>query len=168
MSNSKMPRTSGDHRVPWSIDDHDRCVELVLRARQRGAFDLVMNRVRRVEEGLQADLAAVGLTDGDYAKCDEICAKGISGHGAMTDASKRSHAAVDLDENDDDVETQGYVMPQPSSPPMSHDQYEVPVKVTFPPGVQSLQEWGSFKVTFGKFKGKKSYYQVYLGRTLMR
>ena len=52
MSNSKMPRTGVAAHVPWTIDDFDNCVELVLRARKRQAFDDVMTRVRRIEEGL--------------------------------------------------------------------------------------------------------------------
>ena len=133
----------------------------VLRARQRQAFDDVMMRVRRIEEGRHAELAAIGLTDGDYVKCDEI-----SGRQAMTDAAKRLHEAVepgfdDDDDDDDDSACAGYVMAAPTTPPMSSDQQSFSKAATLPQGVDSLQECATFKVAFGKFKGKKTYYQIY-------
>lgn len=156
MSNSKMPRTGDASQVPWTIKDFDNCVELVLRARKRQAFDDVMARVRRIEDGIFTELAAVGLTDGDYVKCDEI-----SGQQAMTDAAKHPHGAVEPSFDDDDESWQGYVMAAPATPPMSSDQHGPPKSSLLPQGVHSLQEWGTFKVAFGKFKGKKTYYQIY-------
>ena len=76
--------------MTWTMQDFDDCVRLVLKARKRQAFDDVMQRVCRIEEELHTDLSAVGLTDGDYVKCDEN-----SGHQAMTDAAKRRHGAVE-------------------------------------------------------------------------
>ena len=116
MSNSKVPRTEVASQVPWTIDDFDNCVDLVLRARKRQAFDDVMMRVRRIEEGSFTELSAAGLTDGDYVKCDEI-----SGQQAMTDAAKRPHGAVDPSFDDDDESWKGYVLAAPATPPMSSE-----------------------------------------------
>ena len=116
MSTSKMPRVEGQSYVPWTVKDYNDCVELVLRARQRQAFDDVMMHVRRIEEGCHTELAAIGLTDGDYVKCDEI-----SGRQAMTDAAKRLHDAVEPG-FDDDSAFAGCVMTAPATPPMSSDQ----------------------------------------------
>ena len=49
----------------------------------------------------------------------------------------------------------------PTTPPLSSDQMDHPKKGMLPPGVRSVQEWGTFKVACGKFKGKKTYYQIH-------
>ena len=71
MSNSKMPRTDAEPST-WTVSDFDQCVQLVLVARSRGGFDDVMDRVKRIENGLHTEFNAVGLADGDYRLCDEF------------------------------------------------------------------------------------------------
>ena len=156
MSNSKMPRTDAEPST-WTVSDFDQCVQLVLVARSRGGFDDVMDRVKRIENGLHTEFNAVGLADGDYRLCDEF----ISGKGAMTDGSKRRF------DNDTpvsgDVEcSAGYVMPNVSDVPFSShaSTVEVPLKMCLPPGITSVPDWGTYKVSFGKFQGKKTYAEI--------
>ena len=156
MSNSKMPRTDAKPST-WTVSDFDQCVQLVLVARSRGGFDDVMDRVKRIENGLHTEFNAVGLADGDYRLCDEF----ISGKGAMTDGSKRRF------DNDTpvsgDVEcSAGYVMPNVSDVPFSShaSTVEVPLKMCLPPGITSVPDWGTYKVSFGKFQGKKTYAEI--------
>ena len=154
---SKMPRT-GSENDPRTPDEFDQCVGLVLLARRKGGFRDVMDRVKRIESGRQAELAAVGLTDGDYQSCfrDE---RG-SGYQAMTDGSKRR---LDESPTDDPEElTQGYVFPVGSSDPFPSKDgpNDVHRAIPLPPGVTSLEDWGSYRVAFGKFQGKKTYSQI--------
>ena len=37
---------------------------------------------------------------------------------------------------------------------------EEPPKMYLPPGITSVQDWGTYKVSFGKFQGKKTYAEV--------
>jgi hypothetical protein len=67
-----------------------------------------MDKVKRIEEGRQAELAPIGLTDGDYRSCfrGEPC----SGTLAMTDGSKRRLDENPTDDPENDI-AQGYVLP---------------------------------------------------------
>ena len=155
MSQSKMPRRS---EKSWTTIDFDQCVDLVLVARQRGAFDDVMTKVRRIEEGRQAELAATGLTDGDYRLCDEM-----RFGGAMCDASKRRLEEVGA--NSVEADLSGYVVPVASTPPyvvnVAGCSSVTPSGIVLPPGVTSIEDWGSYKVAFGKYEKKKTYAQIF-------
>ena len=83
-------------------------MNLVITAQRRGGFQDVMDKVKRIEEGRQAELASIGLTDGDYRSCfrGEPC----SGPLAMTDGSKRRLDENTTDDPENDI-AQGYVLP---------------------------------------------------------
>jgi hypothetical protein len=157
MSVSKMPRTGSDS--PWTPTEFDLCVNLVLTARRHGGFQDVMDKVKRIEEGRQAELAAVGLTDGDYRSCfrGEPC----SGLQAMTDGSKRRLDEGPMDDPENDI-AQGYVFPSMSADPFPAGMSTAVVSKlpTLPPGVSSVEDWGTYQVAFGKFQGKKIYSQI--------
>ena len=145
------------------MDDHSRCVDLILRARRRGSFDSVMQRVHRIEDGLQTEFAAAGLTDGDYYVCDEI--SDLKPMQAMTDASKRQREEGTLDP-EDDTNVEGYVVPSAPVPFAHHDPVDYhDGKLSLPEGVPSLREWGTYKVAFGKYKGVKTYFQIFSEQT---
>lgn len=151
MSVSKMPRTGSDS--PWTP------VNLVITAQRRGGFQDVMDKVKRIEEGRQAELASIGLTDGDYRSCfrGEPC----SGPLAMTDGSKRRLDENPTDDPENDI-AQGYVLPlMPRDPFPASESHAMVEKVpSLPPGVSSVEDWGTYQVAFGKFQGKKIYSQV--------
>ena len=153
---STNPRLDVIVAKSWTTDDYDQCVDLVIRARHRGALPDVMRRVHRIENGQQASFLASGLADGDYAMCDEI-----SGLGAMTDAAKRNRS-------DDEEDDKTYCKVNREHGPSAHSYAPgsmpggSPLKSTqLPLGINSLEEWGTFKVPFGKFKGKKTYYDIF-------
>lgn len=163
MSVSKMPRKGSESR-PWTPVEFDLCVDLVITARRRGGFQDVMDKVKRIEEGRQAELAAVGLTDGDYQSCfrDELS----SGGSAMTDGSKRRLDDENSTEDPVNECAQGYVFPSASAPFLMHDTIgKVDQPVVFPPGISSVTDWGSYQVAFGKFQGKKTYEQILMEKT---
>ena len=140
-------------KAPWTVDDFDMCVTLVTKARYHRVFDNVMNRVNRIENGTQTHFAACGLSDGDYAGCLEMG----KGAGAMTDASKRLRG-------DNDIGTgstyAGYAVAEMSTP-MPLGSRLIPETAVLPPGVASLQDWGEYKVAFGKYKKIKTYREIY-------
>ena len=111
-----------------------------------------MNRVRRTEDGLQTELAAIGLTDGDFAECDEILAL----RHLMTDASKCQRDEGTLDPEDDenvDGAELSHTICCPGSSWSSRCESFLAERCT------ALSESGTYKVAFGKYKRKKTYFQ---------
>lgn len=140
-------------KSPWTVQDFDACVELVVKARHHHVFENVMNRVHRIENGTQTHFAACGLSDGDYAGCVEMTGGGV---GAMSDASKRLRSD---DDGKPSVYEDGYVVAElPTPMPTKH--HLIPDTAVLPPGVPSLADWGDYKVAFGKYKHLKTYRDV--------
>lgn len=132
------------HVMPMSEQEMTLCCELVMKVRQQGRFDELMQRVCDEEKARAARMSmSAGYT---------------SGSAAMTDASKRLRGESSTPEDFEVVNytapTEGVPMPGESMPPSQ-----------FPPGIHSLKEWGEYYVAFGKFENKKKYHQVYTEMT---
>ena len=164
MSMSKQHKVDKGLEVKWTTEDFDRCVDLIVKAKQRpGAFESVMTRVNRIEAGHHGEFLACGLADGDYAECDEF----VKPHppiftGGMSDASKRQRESDEFSMSSGvPSDAAGYTIAAPKTPPfVTTDIPRVMVPQTLPPGVASIGEWGDYKVAFGKFKKIKCYKDV--------
>ena len=116
--------------LKWTDEDQQLCLSLMYKARDCGVLAMLMKRVMEPDCGW-----------------DVIPMKDAGG--AMNDASKR--------QREEDVSTsysqKGYGAPMPL-PSTAMAMTEVP---KLPAGVSSLDDWGRNLITFGKFKGKRSY-----------
>ena len=127
---------------PWSMEDFEKCVSLILKAKHHGKFDAVKLRVHHLE--------SANMSAGQSS--------------AMNDAAKRLR-----EELPETVEASGYTGDMTSlmmGVPMAsnHAGWTLPDFSEDPPdlpaGIQSVEQWGRCLVTFGKYNRAKTYSQI--------
>ena len=116
--------------LKWTDEDQQLCLSLMYKARDCGMLATLMKRVMEPDCGW-----------------DVIPMKDAGG--AMNDASKRQREEETLTS----YSKMGYGLPIPL-PSAAAAMTEVP---KLPAGVSSMEDWGRNLITFGKFKGKRSY-----------
>lgn len=116
--------------LKWTDEDQQLCLSLMYKARDCGMLATLMKRVMEPDCGW-----------------DVIPMKDAGG--AMNDASKRQREEETLTS----YSKMGYGLPMPL-PSAATAMTEVP---KLPAGVSSMDDWGRNLITFGKFKGKRSY-----------
>eukprot|EP00435_Cladocopium_sp_Y103_P059146 s252_g21.t1 len=136
----------------WSPTEMSQTVMLVTKARRLGLMDDVMKAVYQ-EENARA-----------------MVTKTNDATGSMNDSSKRLREAMPAVGYAEGMSPspKTYFSPPCSTwnPPMSVSaapygmNVAVPPGVTLPEGVNSMDEWGCSMVSFGKFKGRKSYREI--------
>lgn len=135
------PASSG---VTLSELDLSICSALIVKARQQGRFEELMRQVHEQEQNLLAHPPLMTGSDN-------------SGY-AMTDAAKRLRGT----EGDDFEVVGSYAAPATRvTVPMPSDAEGSFSPTELPPGVRSMKDWGEYLVAFGKYEGKKTYYQMY-------
>ena len=162
------------HPDKWTLGEFDQCVHLVGKARRLGVYDSVMNRVKRIENGLQVEFMANGLADGDLVGVDFTesarveAARVSQAAGAMTDAAKRRGGPLEespvaktaLAKASPYASPSGVLVPpMPSYDSTGHEMHLSPL----PTGISSLRQWGDNLVTFGKYAKKKRYHEILNG-----
>ena len=132
----------------WSSTEMSQTVMLVTKARRLGVMDNVMKTVYQEEL---------------------LCAQNAMMAGSMDDSAKRLRDASSGDGYASSVTTSKVY----TAPPCDTWSHRVPMPtavgsaevmplngVILPEGVISMDEWGRSMVSFGKFKGKKCYYEI--------
>ena len=129
--------------VTWTDADHRECVRLMQKAHGCGVLKALMSLV----------------TDQDP---DWSLVSGKSSEGAMSDASKRLR----------ETSTDKFMKTYAASPelgtmavPMPNDGYTAKVP-KLPPGVVSVEAWGRTKISFGKFKDKRTYSDLHVSQSM--
>ena len=132
----------------FSQTEAEECLRLIRKARKHGAFDTIMRRVRDLED-VELDEAWLG-----------------SPSGSMTDGSKRlredsSANQVGMYVKQTTPYCAGQLVPAPPMPSSSEKPTPLPGTEGLPPGVADVTQWGKTLVAFGRYKGIKSYSEMY-------
>ena len=132
----------------FSQAEAEECLHLIRKARKHGAFDNIMRRVRDLED-VELDEAWLGTPTG-----------------SMTDGSKRLREDSSVNQVGMYVKQTtpycaGQLVPVPPMPSSSDKPTPLPTTEGLPPGVANVTQWGKTLVAFGRYKGLKSYDEMY-------
>lgn len=136
---------------PWTHEDLNQTVQLLVKAHRHGQTDQVMAVMQYELSKLAEGEVTQSMNDSSKRLRDEPSPSAYASPGARTGMSTY-HSNASL-------------MTPPPPMPTLHSRDKSEDENSLPPGVQSLQDWGKSLVSFGKHERKKAIYKEMLDDT---